>query len=442
MKALWWLCFLFFSTPLHALITNESTSARILKIRSNNLLILNRGLEDGIEISDHGKITNPNGFVARAICLKATKMTSFWKVYRVTAPHKVSLDVEYTLTSINDSQVPFELEEYQDTRFSQMYVEDSEAVFIAKQKEEEAKYQAFIERRRKLQQGEDPDAEPEEDLSQLQQDFKTWNLTFGLDPFNISRTRNFSKETAFTYNLNLANQGETYQANLNFQQTNSKSEAIENTTGTPETILTRNQSDTLTGSFDKRNFIPRLSLTSNASLATEKYNGFLSSETLSVSPLGISASIVKVDPTNDSSGDHWSMSLMPSYQKFITREKEQIEDSNGDLIFSGNVLENENRVFNLTLTSQINFNIGSLAVKMNTTWGPNFSPETGSSFDTENVAITNDLSFSYPFSRSVSFTLQHIYKYNFIPQYGITVDQKSDHLITAQIRFNTSFSNQ
>jgi len=436
------LLILLFTINAYALITNENTPTRILKVRPNNLLILNRGLEDGIEVSDHGKITNPNGFVARAICLKATKMTSFWKVYRVVYPNKISLDDEYILTSINNSEVPTEMEEYKDSRFSQMYVEDNEAVFIAKQKEEEAKYQAFLERRRKMQQGEDPDAEPEEDLSQLQQDFKTWNLTLGIDPFSISRTRNFSKETNLTYSLNLANQGETYQAHLNFLQNKGKTEAIDNSTGTPETTITKNQTDTISVGLDKRNFIPRLSLTSNASLNTEKNNGFMSSQTLSVSPLGISASIIKVDPTNDFSGDHWSMSLMPSYEKYITQEKEQVEDSNGDLVFSGNVIKNENRVFNLTLSSMINFNIGSLGVKMNTTWGPNFSPETGSSFDTSNVAISNDLSFTYPFSRSVSFTLQHIYKYNAIPQFGINVDQKTDQLITAQIRFNTSFSNQ
>jgi hypothetical protein len=442
MKRIFLVLLIILGSNAFALITNENTPTRILKVRPNNLLIINRGLEDGIEISDHGKITNPNGFVARAICLKATKMTSFWKVYRVVYPNKLSLDDEYVLTSINDSEVPKEMEEYQDSRFSQMYVEDNEALFIAKQKEDEAKYQAYIERRRKIQQGEDPDAEPEEDLTQLQQDFKKWNLTLGIDPFSISRTRNFNKETNLTYSLNLANQGETYQANLNFQQNNAKIETIENLTGTPETTLTRNQSDTISGSFDKRNFIPRLSLTSNASISTEKFNGFMSSQTLNVSPIGITASIVKVDPTNEFSGDHWSMSLQPSYQKFITQEKEQVEDINGDLVFSGNVLKNENRVFNLTLTSQINFNIGNLAVKMNSTWGPNFSPETGSSFDTSNVAINNDLSFTYPFSRSLSFTLQHIYKYNAIPQFGINVDQKADHLITAQIRFNTSFSNQ
>lgn len=98
---------LFLYIPLaFALESSDEFSTRILKAYNKNVLVLSRGLEDGIYKKDHIKLTSDDGFMARAICIKVGMETSHWKVYRVTRPELISKDRIYTLISINQSKLP------------------------------------------------------------------------------------------------------------------------------------------------------------------------------------------------------------------------------------------------------------------------------------------------------------------------------------------------
>ncbi len=92
-----------------ALESSDSLRLKILKSYNKNILVLSRGLEDGIIVKDHIKITSEDGFIARGICLKATLLTSHWKIYRVVRPQLVSKDSIYTAYSINQSEIPSDI---------------------------------------------------------------------------------------------------------------------------------------------------------------------------------------------------------------------------------------------------------------------------------------------------------------------------------------------
>jgi hypothetical protein len=84
----------------------------VIKHYKQNVLVLSRGLEDGIDLYDHIKLTNRNGYIARAICVKTNMLLSYWKVYRVVNPELLSYDDNYTLRSMKQSSLPPHIKRY------------------------------------------------------------------------------------------------------------------------------------------------------------------------------------------------------------------------------------------------------------------------------------------------------------------------------------------
>jgi hypothetical protein len=107
----------------HQLLALESTDVmptRILKAYDRNVLVVNRGVEDGIYRHDHIKLTNDNGFIARGICIKVTMLTSHWKIYRITRPELLSMDSMYDLRSINQSEIPQDISKLKEIDFKKI----------------------------------------------------------------------------------------------------------------------------------------------------------------------------------------------------------------------------------------------------------------------------------------------------------------------------------
>lgn len=109
-----------------ALESSDRLSTQIIKVYEKNVLVINRGLEDAIFKADHGKLTSDDGFIARGICIKATLLTSHWKIYRVVRPQLISKDTEYTLSSINQSQIPGPLIKFSTVDFSDWYLDTND----------------------------------------------------------------------------------------------------------------------------------------------------------------------------------------------------------------------------------------------------------------------------------------------------------------------------
>jgi hypothetical protein len=84
------------------------TNVKIIRVLPDNVVMLNRGMEDGILRSDHAKFSHETeGFSSRAICIKASMDVSYWKIYRVPNSEAFSLDYLYTITGIADREIPF-----------------------------------------------------------------------------------------------------------------------------------------------------------------------------------------------------------------------------------------------------------------------------------------------------------------------------------------------
>ncbi len=110
-----------FSIKTFALESSDSFETQILKMYNRNILVLNRGLEDAIFKKDHIKLSSNDGFIARGICVKATLLTSHWKIYRVVRPELVSKDSLYTLRSINQSEIPRDFIKYARVDFTKYF---------------------------------------------------------------------------------------------------------------------------------------------------------------------------------------------------------------------------------------------------------------------------------------------------------------------------------
>lgn len=116
-----YLLLILLSTPLLALVYGDKMSGKILKAYKQNYLVINRGIEDGIVKGEHVKITNEQGYVSRAICIKPRMQISHCKVYRVVNPDLLSLDFDYSISSIKQSEIPSDLKFLKDIDYSNRY---------------------------------------------------------------------------------------------------------------------------------------------------------------------------------------------------------------------------------------------------------------------------------------------------------------------------------
>jgi hypothetical protein len=83
-------------------------NVKILRVLPDNVVMLNRGVEDGVMRNDHAKLSNDTeGYSSRAICLKVSSDVSYWRIYRVPNAEAFSLDYIYTLSGMADQEIPF-----------------------------------------------------------------------------------------------------------------------------------------------------------------------------------------------------------------------------------------------------------------------------------------------------------------------------------------------
>lgn len=88
---------------------------KILRVLEKNIILVNRGMEDGIQVNDHAKFSlETDGYSARAICVRAKPDMSYWKLYRIPYAETISLDLSYTLIGMADREIPFPQAAYRD----------------------------------------------------------------------------------------------------------------------------------------------------------------------------------------------------------------------------------------------------------------------------------------------------------------------------------------
>lgn len=82
---------------------------KILKVLPKNVVLVDRGIEDGLLRNDHVKFSHDaEGFSSRGICLQAKATTSYWKLYRVPNGEAFSKDLTYTISGMADREIPYQ----------------------------------------------------------------------------------------------------------------------------------------------------------------------------------------------------------------------------------------------------------------------------------------------------------------------------------------------
>lgn len=103
---MWMILLFLISFPLYALEPWERLpNIQIHRVLDKNIILINRGLEDGIKVNDHAKLSFSGGFASRAICLKASLERSYWKLYRIPEVSRISKDITYTLEGLADREI-------------------------------------------------------------------------------------------------------------------------------------------------------------------------------------------------------------------------------------------------------------------------------------------------------------------------------------------------
>lgn len=105
---MWIILGFLFSLHVQALESFERLNGvKILRILDKNIIMVNRGLEDGIAVNDHAKFSQEGeGYSARAICVRSRGDNSYWKLYRIPYSETISLDLTYTIVGMADREIP------------------------------------------------------------------------------------------------------------------------------------------------------------------------------------------------------------------------------------------------------------------------------------------------------------------------------------------------
>ena len=105
---MWFILGVLLSFSVQALDAYEKiNNVKILRVLEGNIVMLNRGIEDGIVRNSHAKLSNDTeGYSSRAICLKTSGDVSYWRIYRVPNAEAFSLDYTYTLSGMADKEIP------------------------------------------------------------------------------------------------------------------------------------------------------------------------------------------------------------------------------------------------------------------------------------------------------------------------------------------------
>jgi len=106
---MWIILGFLFSMQVFALESFERLKGiKILRVIDRNIILIDRGLEDGILIKDHAKLSQEaDGYSARAICLRTKANVSYWRLYRIPYAETISKDLTYTLVGMADKEIPY-----------------------------------------------------------------------------------------------------------------------------------------------------------------------------------------------------------------------------------------------------------------------------------------------------------------------------------------------
>lgn len=221
---MWIISVFFISFSVFALSSFEKlTNVKILKVLPNNIVLVDRGLEDGLLRNDHVKFSHEaDGFSSRGICLQAKATTSYWKLYRVPNSEAFSKDLSYTIFGLADREIPFQ----------NAKIRDEEITFADEKKPTDPGPNPFAVKRDLPQRLTERDlleaAGPREEklfieraitADQLKQDLSDYRFSVYASPFT---RQSINEGESLRYGFRGGNFGSKYRLNTQFEQQQTK----------------------------------------------------------------------------------------------------------------------------------------------------------------------------------------------------------------------------
>lgn len=117
---MWIISVLFLALTASALSSFEQLkNVKILKVFPKNIIMVDRGIEDGLLRNDHVKFSHEaEGYSSRAICVQAKATVSYWKLYRIPNGSLFSKDLSYTIAGLADREIPYQNAKIRDEEIS------------------------------------------------------------------------------------------------------------------------------------------------------------------------------------------------------------------------------------------------------------------------------------------------------------------------------------
>lgn len=211
---------LLLSPSSHALDLNEELSnVRLLDVPSQNIVVLNRGMEDGIQVGAHAKLRGVEGYAARGICVKTGLLTSHWRLYRIVDNQLISKDLTYTLVGMEDSEATQEMGKIRSMDYGKKLPDFDETKLQPPQAVNSDMAQTLAKDRRYLDSLKTKQTlflEKNFDQERLKRDFRVIRGSLYASPFSVQKGPNNVQN--FLYGANVANSGKKYQAEIGFDK--------------------------------------------------------------------------------------------------------------------------------------------------------------------------------------------------------------------------------
>lgn len=297
---------LFLLPTAHAFDINEEIyNVRILDVHPQNILVLNRGLEDGMFVGAHAKMRSAEGYVARGICIKAGMLTSHWRLYRVVDPQLISRDASYTLVGMEQSEATPQMGEVRATDYSRKVPDYDESKLLPKPPEVRGDLPEDLLRDQRyldsLKTKQTLFLERTFDKQKMRRDFRIFTGSLYASPFSVQKGPNNVQN--YLYGATVGNTGKNYLTRASFDKVSLR--ATDQKAG--QDVV--NDATTLNGNFTIRDIGDHLDAFSDVTWRQARYgNDYAPRQQYLIAPLGFNW---RWEPT-----EHWKrieFSYAPTY---------------------------------------------------------------------------------------------------------------------------------
>ena len=415
-----------------ALESSDILLVQILKAYDGNVLILNRGKEDAINVNEHIKLTSDDGFIARGICIKSGMKSSHWKIYRVVRPELVSKDTTYTLFPINRSQIPPNYEQFQKIDFSNYYTDWDEskmdkALNLQQQRiatsdlpKDTKNDPALLEAGKS---GTQKFMERNFNATQFVEDFSQFNISLFASPITLQSR---DEQEDINYGLSVSNIGQKYE--FNFMLNEMQSKRVDSWQNPPVEVTSK--STNINATFDIKRITPKFSYFAFGSYNQSRWGEIYNPrQHLQGGPLGIKYHIYDGQILNK-----FDISYITVIDRRVDDFQEPKFDSMG--FFTGmetkqTKVTNARNSFRLRINAQFtqNFSISNILW-----WRPYMLLSDGS-VDYDDVDMENTFAIRYRISENLYTDFMYMYTYD-ITQKRLWGVEPYNHIRTVNLRYD------